>query len=706
MSKGTLLFTVDSALLRELGERLVGRPYIALAELTKNGYDADATNIKITLDLKGDRIIVEDNGHGMTFNEFRDFWMRIGSTHKREQRVSRKLKRVMTGSKGVGRLAVQFLAQELEIHTSSSENPGSLLKAQVNWSDAVRAENLTSAEVHYELVETEESTPGTKLILNKLNNIWNEEEIIGLARKLWWLQPPFRGIISSTDPKKTFSVEFASHAHLVDLFNNQMNAILDIWYARIVGRNKKGRVSMTVEWAGEEPITHEFRLKGCQLINGDFEIRIYHLWDRQPRGIRVGEAREYLNEFGGVNVYDGGFRLPYYGDKQNDWLSIEQDHSHRKSVSDLLPEEVRKGIDRGLQFLPTLSRFIGVVNVDTSDEPDLEIVVTRDRFRHNYAYDHLRSIVRYAIDFYALWEKKRALRRDEAKKETLKRKAQYVQEVLDTYQEEIPKQTFKSLQRDLFEVIGNTESDAEKTTTQIALWGSLATAGITSLAYQHETRRQFRAIENIVDDITKLLRRIKSENLRKNLKALQIDLSSWVSRARQTNALFTHLSDPENLDVRERFNAKQIAEDVWSQVEILAPKVKFNTNGIDNNLLLPKASFAEWSTIFQNVFINAFNAMFHLKRRIIDVSSTSQGQKHEILVQDSGYGIDLRRAKEFFEPLKRGSDLPPTMKELGYGGTGLGLSIVRLVARNIGCEVSFKKPSKGFKTAFSIKWRV
>lgn len=40
-------FTVDAALLRELGERLVGKPHIALAELVKNSYDADATEVVI-----------------------------------------------------------------------------------------------------------------------------------------------------------------------------------------------------------------------------------------------------------------------------------------------------------------------------------------------------------------------------------------------------------------------------------------------------------------------------------------------------------------------------------------------------------------------------------------------------------------------------------------------------------------------------------
>ncbi len=73
-------FTVDAALLRQLGERLVGRPHIALAELIKNSYDADAT--LVTLGFDGDSIEIEDNGHGMTFEEFRDGWMRIGTPAK------------------------------------------------------------------------------------------------------------------------------------------------------------------------------------------------------------------------------------------------------------------------------------------------------------------------------------------------------------------------------------------------------------------------------------------------------------------------------------------------------------------------------------------------------------------------------------------------------------------------------------------------
>ena len=60
---------------------------------------------------------MHDNGHGMTFEQFRDFWMRIGTPHKDESRVSEYFGRHMTGSKGVGRLSAQFLASQLKLIT-------------------------------------------------------------------------------------------------------------------------------------------------------------------------------------------------------------------------------------------------------------------------------------------------------------------------------------------------------------------------------------------------------------------------------------------------------------------------------------------------------------------------------------------------------------------------------------------------------------
>src|SRR5208283_560092 len=134
----TLKFSVDAALLKELGERLIGKHYIALAELVKNSYDADATKVTINIDPENDRIEVSDNGQGMDFTEFQKFWMRIGSTHKEEQKISRRFGRPLTGSKGVGRLSVQFLAKKLELRTISDKNVKQALEASVEWEKAIR----------------------------------------------------------------------------------------------------------------------------------------------------------------------------------------------------------------------------------------------------------------------------------------------------------------------------------------------------------------------------------------------------------------------------------------------------------------------------------------------------------------------------------------------------------------------------------------
>ena len=48
-----------------------------------------------------------------------------------------------------------------------------------------------------------------------------------------------------------------------------------------------------------------------------------------------------LRAMGVFHVYDGGFRLPYYGLPDNDWLRLEYDHSHRQHVSKLIPKDIQ-----------------------------------------------------------------------------------------------------------------------------------------------------------------------------------------------------------------------------------------------------------------------------------------------------------------------------------------------------------------------------
>jgi len=712
----TLKFTIDSALLRELGERLVGKPHIALAELVKNSYDADASQVMIEFLPDEDRIEVCDDGHGMNLDDFENFWMRIGTPHKGEKRLSKYLKRPMTGSKGVGRLAVQFLAEKLVIRTVPREGDGEWLEASVDWAEAVKAKELTEATVEY--IEHTSSPPfkhGTSIILGALKNKWEIDSIRNLAGELWWLPPPFRYSSSERDNAKgDFIIHFQStQQEYAEIFRKQIRAIMGIWTARLVGKNVDGKVTLALQFAGESPRRYEYNLKDLphnngqfdekkNLNDGNFEIRFFRLTHRQPRGIKVGEAREYFAKYGGVHVYDGGFRLPYYGVADNDWLRIGFD-SHRKNVSQLLPKELR--VRRELTYLPTLGSIFGVVNVNTSREPNLKIMITRDRLADSTAFADLVSMVRYAIDLYA---NERAQREFERKKleapiKPTSLKFERVEKVLEYYESDIPLNVYHVLRESIREATTTAVTNQEIALKQMGLLGPLATAGISALAYQHELKKQFAYIEDIIEKIERF--QIPSRKLQQNLESLSEDLSSWVERAQATNALFDYLADAENTKTQRRFLAIGVIRNVTAQTRFLARGIDIDMSKLDDQLRLPEASLVEWGAIFQNVFTNAFNAMLDSEERLLQVSSRASGGLREILVQDTGHGVNLQSADRLFEPFVRELKVSPERRALGYGGTGLGLTIVRLLADNIGCSVKFIEPEEGFKTAFSISWR-
>jgi len=237
----------------------------------------------------------------------------------------------------------------------------------------------------------------------------------------------------------------------------------------------------------------------------------------------------------------------------------------------------------------------------------------------------------------------------------------------------------------------------------MGLLGSLATAGIAAAAYQHELRKQFAVVETIIERIGDV--RTDDPTLRRLLDSLGEDLSSWLRRARATNALFDYLADAGNIETKRRFRAAEVVEEVKRQTAFFARGIEVDTSKIDGRLRLPEASLAEWTAIFQNVFTNAFNAMMDSEERLLQVSSRARGNSREILVQDTGRGVDLGDTDRLFEPFQRGVEISRERRALGYGGTGLGLTIVRLLADRIGCKVGFVEPDEGFSTAFSLSWR-
>jgi signal transduction histidine kinase len=759
----TLTFTVDSRLLRELGERLVGRPHIALAELVKNSYDADASEVIIK--FLGDRIEVVDDGHGMSLSDFKAKWLRIGSPHKERELESPKLRRPLTGSKGVGRLAVQLIANKLELHSVSDPETRAEIVIYVDWHEAVDAGDLTKAPVRVEQTTSSDffargAKTGTSLILTDLNQSWGAREFTELAREIWPLQSPFQS--SQADPQESFRITLESpYSSIVESFDEQMHAVLDLWTARMLGEllpersvvpekpidilrpaadtqdissfdddewdvpsdfshaapqgDLPGRVvRLSLQLYGDEPVVIHYRLQPCDIDQLSFEIRVFNLQYRQPKGIKVQEARSYLRRFGGVHVYDAGFHLPYYG-PDTDWLHIEIDHSHRLSRSRLLPRELQR--PGGMESLPTNSRLFGVVNVNTAHEQRimsnnhgshdaLAIQVSRDRLTETPAYRDLVTLVRWALDYYAMNSTRRIQERarpDANDRDKPSDRIKRAKKALRDRREDLPDDTFKDLSDELDNALHATEAQEERYASYLNLLGALATAGISAVAYEHEVSKQFELLHEIINRLRSVETTASGSSI--SLNDIADQLEGWLERASGTYSLLSYLRHEENRTVRGRFHAVGVVERVISQVRPLNPNVTVDDTAVPQDLRLAQGSFIEWSAILQNLLLNAFNATRRSRRRRIDISAGSDHDRSWLLIQDTGSGIDLERAETFFDPFVREMEVDPDHAALALGGTGLGLTIVRMIGGEMGVSVRFIKPDRHHSTAVQLMWK-
>ena len=91
-----------SNILNLLGDELIGSDILAIFELVKNSYDADADEVIISfvdLNTPNQKIIIEDDGCGMTTELIHKVWLTIGTNYKKkEAKISKKYQRYSLGN--------------------------------------------------------------------------------------------------------------------------------------------------------------------------------------------------------------------------------------------------------------------------------------------------------------------------------------------------------------------------------------------------------------------------------------------------------------------------------------------------------------------------------------------------------------------------------------------------------------------------------
>lgn len=719
-----LHFSVASALLRELGERLVGKPQVALGELVKNGYDADAQRVLIR--IEEDAIEVLDDGDGMTRKQFSDFWMSIGTTHKQRSPLSARLKRQVTGSKGIGRLSAQFLGNHLTLWSCSRSTPTACIRADVDWREAQDIGDMVNAGAWVESISPDGVLPkgwlcGTKIRIEGLNQEWNKETVKALARELWFLRPP-RPTRTHLAPRERFDVQLEGADESINAFAAQMDAAFSNWIAEIEGGIKNGRrggstAHVTVRFRDGEEFSQSFSLERRNLNAASFKIRVFHLGGRQAGGISVIDARDYFRRHGGVHIYDEGFRLPFYGGDQHDWLNLEVDHSHRLIVSKLLPEHLQE--DGDLRDLPTNGRIFGTVTVSTADERKnapaqdrdhgnyLNIQVTRDRLIENDALADLVQLVRWGIDYYAI---KQSARRQRNAAQNI-REIRPAEPVIEELKQRIGELRSEALTKPAASKVAKIESKLDELTEienqrrqvladERVLLGALATAGMGAVALEHELGKEVTALRDILGRIEAAGQ--ANAEVREIIEALK----SWIERSTATRRLFSPLMNDHDRETRGEFRARTILEMVVRNSSPLLRGISVDIGNVPADLKFPLGTMSAWQAIFQNVLVNAVNALIDVpSKRIVCSGGKERSGTCYVVVEDNGAGIDLDDADELFKPFVRRLEISQDRQALGLGGVGLGLTIVRMVAESMGCAATFVKPSPAMTSAFKLTWK-
>lgn len=164
----------DPHTIEHLGIKMYSQLPYALAELVANAYDAGAEHVEIKLydkDINDKKIIVSDNGCGMSFEEVRDNFLVIGRRRRDEDESRNNSKgRKITGKKGIGKLALFGIGKTITI-TTTKENEDTFTKFSLDWDSILQETSGKYFPICTILSKEDLSLKGTTIELTHLSRV-------------------------------------------------------------------------------------------------------------------------------------------------------------------------------------------------------------------------------------------------------------------------------------------------------------------------------------------------------------------------------------------------------------------------------------------------------------------------------------------------------------------------------------------------------
>jgi signal transduction histidine kinase len=736
IDRGTASFSSDSQILSELGERLIASNKIALSELIKNAYDADATRCHIWLEEENGDLIIKDDGHGMTREEFLEFWMTIATPNRTRDPKSKRFGREVTGSKGVGRFAVRNLGRSLELSTVayySEQDEYRRLTAEFDWEAFEMGEGLQEGDIEYVIEPATEEEEGTELRISKLQEEWSQEKLEGVSEEVLDIisapyDPTPSEIEADDGDDPGFSLFFARPGEGSPK-TSAAHEIYERYAARVEITVSGEQVAFDYEYTYgyDDPRHRSYSFDIQENFVGDLSGEIRYLPRRKGmfKGMQTVDGRnvnKWLQENGGVRVIDNNFRIPPYGERGNDWLDLSETEARRERDwrssfttrhlpdRDLTPDEIR---DRQLN-IPRKNQVLGAVQVSSRPEegadPEEEVhqlmsAMDRQGLVENQAFDQLKDIVRGSLEILAIVD---VDERTKQKEEEAEEKKDDVKDKIESAKRDVKERVDLSptAKQDIIETYDELEEEVEEyqeaeeeARTAVE---SMHLLGVITGFMSHETDNMLQSAERMLSKWREVPEEERSEEFQERIKVTESAVEDLKNHLGYAKRFMGALEDGSESSFKVRPRVVEIVEQLETYTE---PRHIDVENNIPHNLKSPEMNISLYSGILLNLYSNAVKAVLPVSRgkrdRKVQFQAENTDEWHIIRVSDTGVGVPDGLEDRIFDPLFSTTDVDAD-SPLG-GGTGMGLYVIRRVLNSIGGEISVVEPPEGYETCFEVK---
>ena len=396
MENNKLFFSVKAGIKNIVGKDLIADDNIAIFELVKNSYDAYASKVIIT--FEDDKIIIADDGKGMSIDDIEKKWLALAYSAKKngsednevdskflERRKSyRDLiqeKRKYAGAKGIGRFSCDRLGENLVLSTKKY-NANTIEQLKINWKDFEKQDDIDFSKIgvlHSSFQENESpvifpNNAKSGTILEIINtSLWDREKILGLKYSLEKLINPFS---DDNVNNEEFEIEIICKRELnkdkeIELGRDKVNGIVRNSILNII-KSKTTKIEVKINYDKiDTKITDRGTLiyhitednKYNSLID-KLEIDIYYL-NRTAKFNFTSKMRVEPVNYGSIFLFKNGFRVQPYGNKGDDSWGLDyraqQGYNRHLSTRELLGQ-VSISTDKIEQFKEVSNREGGLVD--------------------------------------------------------------------------------------------------------------------------------------------------------------------------------------------------------------------------------------------------------------------------------------------------------------------------------------------------------